>query len=110
MLVDSNLKTWLLEINDHPSLNIFLEKDYMGGGCGKSLSQVDLYVKKTIVGDALKLIRKSEDKITALNKFRSLTRVFPSESESNQVMETLNKIRSVYYDIAAVKQKENISS
>lgn len=38
LLIDENLKAHILEINDHPSLNIFLEKDYMGGGMGKSLS------------------------------------------------------------------------
>lgn len=38
ILIDNDLKAWLLEINDHPSLNIFLEKDFMGGGMGKSLS------------------------------------------------------------------------
>lgn len=58
MLIDNDLKAWLLEINDHPSLNIFLEKDYMGGGMGKTLSTVDLYVKKTIIGDTIRLIKK----------------------------------------------------
>jgi hypothetical protein len=53
-----NLKTWLLEINDHPSLNIFLEKDYMGGGMGKSDSKIDLFVKKRIIGDSLMLMKK----------------------------------------------------
>jgi D-alanine-D-alanine ligase-like ATP-grasp enzyme len=38
MLIDSNLNAWLLEINDHPSLNIYLEKDFMGGGMGRTLS------------------------------------------------------------------------
>lgn len=60
MLVDSNLRAWLLEINDHPSLNIYLEKDYMGGGMGKALSSIDLYVKKMVVGDAIKLIKKGK--------------------------------------------------
>lgn len=35
VLVDQNMKAWLLEINDNPSLYIYLEKDYMGGGVDK---------------------------------------------------------------------------
>jgi hypothetical protein len=34
ILPDENLNCYLLEINDHPSLNIYLEKEYMGGGPG----------------------------------------------------------------------------
>jgi hypothetical protein len=45
ILPDEDLNCYLLEINDHPSLDIFLEKDFMGGGMAKSLSKIDLYVK-----------------------------------------------------------------
>lgn len=38
ILPDENLDCYLLEINDHPSLDIYLEKDYMGGGGLKTLS------------------------------------------------------------------------
>jgi len=30
ILLDEKLNAWLLEINDHPSLNIFLDKEFMG--------------------------------------------------------------------------------
>lgn len=60
ILPDEDLNCYLLEINDHPSLNIHLEKDYMGGGMGKTLSQIDLYVKKTVLGDAIKLAKKAK--------------------------------------------------
>ena len=42
LLIDNQLKSWLLEINDNPSLYIYLEKDFMGGGVEKILSEVDL--------------------------------------------------------------------
>ena len=38
ILPDENLDCYLLEINDHPSLDIYLEKDFMGGGGLKTLS------------------------------------------------------------------------
>lgn len=94
LLVDEDLNTWLLEINDHPSLNIYLEKDYMGGGMGKSLSLVDQYVKKTAVGDAIKLAKKSDLAVQQIEHFRSLTRIFPdADDDSHAVYETINNLK-----------------
>ena len=59
MLIDSDLRAWLLEINDNPSLYIYLEKDYMGGGVEKEISQVDLDVKSLVVADAIKLAKRT---------------------------------------------------
>ncbi|CDW88877.1 zinc finger lsd1 subclass family protein [Stylonychia lemnae] len=111
LLIDENLNAHLLEINDHPSLNIFLEKDYMGGGMGKSLSTVDLYVKKTIVGDTIKLTKKSDEALNETTQFRSLNRILPlEEPEAAEVQETINKFRELYYQLAPVKSKVNMSS
>ena len=59
VLIDSDLRAWLLEINDNPSLYIYLEKDYMGGGVEKEISQVDLDVKSLVVADAIKLAKRT---------------------------------------------------
>lgn len=57
VFIDSQLKAWVIEINDHPSLNINLclegEK-----GLIKELSEVDKYIKVKVIGDAIKLMRK----------------------------------------------------
>lgn len=76
---DVDLNCYLLEINDHPSLDIYLEKDYMGGGTGtKKLSLIDLHVKKTVVQDAMKLAKKSKQKVySETDQFRSLRKVYP---------------------------------
>lgn len=66
MMIDEDLKVWLLEINDHPSLNIYLEKDWMGGGVPKTLSLIDEYVKKTCVGDTIRLVKKKKEKVKQL--------------------------------------------
>jgi hypothetical protein len=47
ILIDENLKAWLLEINDHPSLNVVACKQSMGcnhKGC--PVAAVDMHVKK----------------------------------------------------------------
>lgn len=79
LLIDQHLQPWLLEINDHPSLNIFLEKDYMGGGMGKTLSKIDQYVKKIVVGDAIKLSKKKITQIQNNQQYKSLSRIFPDD-------------------------------
>jgi len=57
VFIDSDLKAWVLEINDSPSLNINLCKE---GGKGEGLikldSEVDKHIKTKIVGTALKML------------------------------------------------------
>lgn len=51
ILIDSNKKAWLLEINDHPSMDVMMCKAAMGcnhkkNGC--QVSKVDLFVKTQV--------------------------------------------------------------
>ena len=60
ILIDDKMKSWILEINDHPSFNILTCKEFMGcrhDNC--PVSDVDLYVKKRVMTDVLKLAFKS---------------------------------------------------
>ena len=52
VFLDQDLKAWLFEINDHPSLNINLEKE---GPIGliKEVSEIDKYLKVKILGEAI---------------------------------------------------------
>ena len=57
IFIDERQKAWLLEINDHPSLNINHEMEGPKGLI-KTPSAVDRFVKTTILGDAIKLVFK----------------------------------------------------
>ena len=63
VFIDSDLKAWVLEINDSPSLNINLCKE---GGKGEGLikldSEVDKHIKTKIVGTALKMLVQTKKK------------------------------------------------
>ena len=65
LLIDHKLKAWILEINDHPSLNIYFEKEHMSVKKMEEtdICQVDLYVKSRIVTDTVGLAKKSFETI-----------------------------------------------
>lgn len=55
ILLDDQCKAWLLGIHQNPNFNIMLEKEFMSNMLDETVSDIDLYVKKIIVGDAIKL-------------------------------------------------------
>jgi hypothetical protein len=69
---------YLLEVNEYPSMNIQLEKNWMGGGGPKSLSLVDEYVKLMALGDAIGLAKK--DGFPEV--YKSYTKVFSGEQDA----------------------------
>jgi len=60
IFIDKNLKPWVLEINDSPSMNMNLNKE---GGKGEGLithkSEVDKYIKTRVLSQAFKLMLKN---------------------------------------------------
>jgi len=82
ILVNEALDCYLLEINDHPSLDIYLEKDFMGGGGPKTLSKIDLHVKKTVLKDAIKVSKKKEP----VDNLGSLVRLDAKEDDKAIIM------------------------
>ena len=102
-----------MEINDHPSLDIYLEKDYMGGGGLKTLSQIDLYVKKMVLEDTIILAKKSRETILSKDRYKSLFRIMPygeASAKAGAVYETLSVARNLYYKLASIKSKATITS
>lgn len=81
VFIDSKLKAWVLEINDHPSMNILLclegEK-----GLIKEPSEVDKFIKVKVVGDAIKLMRKypSQEARAEVECYRCWHRLLPDAS------------------------------
>jgi len=96
VLIDDKMKSWILEINDHPSFNILTCKEFMGcRHLNCPISEVDLYVKQRVMTDAIKLAFKgrNNDNIAEIDSYRSLERIFPLDQESftyvNEGMTTL---------------------
>ena len=81
VMIDKDRKAWLLEINDHPSMNIYDCKEILG--CDHEsceISQTDLYVKTQVMRDALKImLRAKREHLSEIQEYRSLIRIYPSE-------------------------------
>jgi len=106
LMLDENLRAWLLEVNDHPSLNINLEKEFMSGRRDGTLSLVDEYVKQRIVGDSIKLAKKR----TALPaSFGSLQQIYPTIEDETTHHKFFRRIRELFYSVTTIKNKETIS-
>ena len=72
------MTAWILEVNDHPSLNIYFDKSFMGSGpkvTDDDIDPVDLYVKSRVVKDSIKIAKKKSIKETT--EFGSLSQVYP---------------------------------
>ena len=86
VMIDKNLKAWMLEINDHPSLDIYSCSSSMG--CAHRfcpISEVDVHVKSAALTDALKLTIKSRTKSLKshhFDRYNSLTKLYPFDPDS----------------------------
>ena len=100
VLLDSKGQPWILEINASPSLNVDSTireetqpedrtvitnnplKHKLVESKGKYVvSQVDLHVKSMVVGHAVKLCKKSLDKIVDYEEYDSYTQIYSPDIE-----------------------------
>jgi len=102
----------VLEVNDHPSLNIYFEKEFMGGKkpTEEDICPVDLMVKSTVVIDTIELARKKHSSIEEIDEFESLTKIHPNaDCESSAIATVLQQLRTLFYKLCPIKSKSFIS-
>ena len=72
---------------------------------------VDFYVKSRVVKDCVNLVRQKRQKIISLNKFQSLTKVYPNQEDKSKVIsDVVNELRELFYRLAPLKNKMAVSS
>jgi len=102
ILIDENLKAWMLEINDRPSFSVVCCQEPSASCAHEAcpISRVDLYVKQMVVTDTLNLMLKSrKGKINDFeDRFKSMTRVYPlKNSEHKEIHDTVKGLRDYFY-------------
>ena len=62
LLIDDKMKAWILEVNDHPSLNIYFDKEYMSHRVmtEEDVCPLDLYVKSRVTKDTILMAKKKD--------------------------------------------------
>ena len=80
ILIDADYQAWLLEINNHPSLNINYEEEGPKGLI-KEASPIDSFIKTQVVRDSIQLgfLKKKPEKFRGMTKLK----LDPEDEEPN---------------------------
>lgn len=111
VLIDEKLKPWVVEINHNPSLSIYFDdeagmqhKRYTD----EDINQTDLYVNARVVGDTIKLAKKSRSAIAEIEDFGCLKRIHPIEG-ADAIYTGIVGLRKVFFELAPIKNKHSIT-
>jgi len=114
VLVDKNMKAWLLEINAHPSLNINYEVNMPDGGFISKLSTVDLFIKEQVVIDAIALGILPIEKQILIPKgetFRSYKLILAEDMENSTEFQTIcTKLFQIFSHLSGCKFTGTLTS
>lgn len=119
ILLDSNLKPWLLEINNNPSLNINHEEEHFEKGVAPSkknnciVSPIDKYVKARVVEDTILLILMKPDEKAELclgSCFNSLKFIFNEQEEGLSDEDLFKDILEIYGKLSGYKFRGSITA
>ena len=86
VLIDENCKPWVIEVNHNPALSIFFDEEASmvhRRYTDEDINMTDLYVKARVVGDAIKLAKKSNESVSTCEQFGSLKRIHPIQGDSS---------------------------
>ena len=117
ILLDTELKPWLLEINNNPSLNISHEDENPPDKNKKKnlsfISPIDKYVKARVVEDTILLMMlKSEEKneLKTGDFFRSLKLIFNEAEEGLSNEDLFKDILEIYGKLSGYRFRGSITS
>lgn len=81
------MHAWLVEINANPSLNVYVDTPLPNGDIEQNLSEVDKYVKTTIVSDILRIVTMPKEELTKYTEIGCLKKVLPNRNDEDELEE-----------------------
>jgi len=110
VLIDQDLKPWLLEINANPSLNIGHE-DSMDPKAKEIISPVDQFVKEKVIEDSILITRKSVAKQLNTESYRTFTKVYDTQTvDEFDEMNLFKDILYIFEKLSGVRFKTHLTS
>ncbi|CAI2363799.1 unnamed protein product [Moneuplotes crassus] len=113
IMIDSDYKAWLLEINNNPSLNILFEKDFMNSS-DSEISQIDLDIKKPMLSDAIQLAQlfaKDRSSLDDIVQHNSLTKIYYDSVFSPRTeFDVQHSCKIIYNSLSGLKGKSCLTS
>lgn len=73
------MHAWLVEINANPSLNVYVDNPLPNGDIEQNLSEVDKYVKTTLVSDTLRIVTMPKEQLPQYTEVGCLKRILPAK-------------------------------
>lgn len=80
ILLDEALNAWLLEVNANPSLNVYSDKELPNGDIEQTLSELDKFVKTTLISDTIKVVTTPNDQIKNIQEMGCLKKILPVQN------------------------------
>lgn len=119
ILIDSNLKPWLLEINNYPSLDIRHEEEHFEKGVTNNkknsiiISPIDKYVKEKVVEDSILLVLmnpKEKENLNVGSIFNSMKFIYNSEEEEESDENIFEDMLEIFGKLSGFKFRGSLTS
>lgn len=106
IMFDTKLRAWLLEVNANPSLNMYIDWELPNGDLEWVLSDVDWYIKGTVMSDALKIVKNKE----MADVEGSFERILPPRDKKYNQYYIWEEGWKIFEKLGGVKSPEFITS
>lgn len=119
ILIDSNLKPWLLEINNYPSLDIRHEEEHFEKGVTNNkknsiiISPIDKFVKEKVVEDSILLVLmnpEEKEELSVGSVFNSMKFIYNSEEEEESDENIFEDILEIFGKLSGYKFRGSLTS
>lgn len=105
IMLDEDCKAWLMEINANPSMNMFLEKQGVGGQQEKILSELDKHLKTKILEDAFQIIKCKMN-----GDYGSFEQILPVQDEKFNRFYVFERVREVFHHLGGIKKPDFLTA